>query len=104
MVIKMQEQVELSEILQVRRDKLSELCSQGKDPFSITKYEKTHDSVDIIEHFDAFEGQRVSVAGRLMSKRGMGKVLFCDLADREGKIQLFIKQDALGEEDYEKIK
>lgn len=70
---------QLSELLQIRRDKLSELQAAGQDPFIQTKYERTHHSVNIVENFDAFEGQNVRVAGRLMSKRGMGKVLFATL-------------------------
>ncbi len=95
---------QLSELLQIRRDKLTELQDAGQDPFVQTKYDRTHHSVNIVENFDAFEGQNVRVAGRLMSKRGMGKVLFCDLADRDGKIQLFIKKDMLGDEEYAKVK
>ena len=95
---------QLSELLQIRRDKLTELQDAGQDPFVQTKYDRTHQSVNIVEHYDAFEGQNVRVAGRLMSKRGMGKVLFCDLADRDGKIQLFIKKDMLGDEEYAKVK
>ncbi len=95
---------QLSELLQIRRDKLTELQNAGADPFAITKYDRTHRSAKIVENFDAFEGQNVRVAGRLMSKRGMGKVLFCDLSDRDGKIQLFIKSDMLGEEQYATVK
>ena len=95
---------QLSELLQIRRDKLTELQNAGADPFAITKYDRTHRSAKIVENFDAFEGQNVKVAGRLMSKRGMGKVLFCDLSDRDGKIQLFIKSDMLGEEQYATVK
>ena len=95
---------QLSELLQIRRDKLTELQNAGADPFAITKYDRTHRSAKIVENFDAFEGQKVKVAGRLMSKRGMGKVLFCDLSDRDGKIQLFIKSDMLGEEQYATVK
>lgn len=98
------EQRPLSELLQIRRDKLTELQQAGADPFEITTYERTHQTANIVDNFDAFEGQHVKVAGRLMSKRGMGKVLFCDLADRDGRIQLFIKQDAVGEETYNAIK
>lgn len=99
-----QENQQLSELLQIRRDKLKELQDEGRDPFLETRYDRTHHSVNIVEHFDAFEGQNVRVAGRLMSKRGMGKVLFCDMFDRDGKIQLFIKQDAVGAEEYARIK
>ncbi len=95
---------QLSELLQIRRDKLTELQNAGADPFAITKYDRTHRSAKIVENFDAFEGQNVKVAGRLMSKRGMGKVLFCDLSDRDGKIQLFIKSDMLGEDEYATVK
>ncbi|MBQ7034511.1 MAG: lysine--tRNA ligase [Clostridia bacterium] len=92
------EELSLSELLQVRRDKLSELQAAGKDPFAITKYEVTHHSEEIKANFEQFEEQTVSVAGRIMSKRGMGKVVFADLQDGEGRIQLFIKIDEVGEE------
>ena len=90
----------LSEILQIRRDKLAELQQMNKNPFDITKYEQTHSSKQILDGFDDLEGKRVSVAGRLMSKRGMGKVGFCDMQDNEGKIQLFVKKDLLGDDEY----
>ncbi len=92
------EELSLSELLQIRRDKLSELQAAGKDPFAITKYEVTHHSEEIKADFEHFEDQTVSVAGRLMSKRGMGKVVFADLQDGEGRIQLFVKIDGVGEE------
>ena len=93
-----QEEVSLSELLRVRREKLAELQSSGKDPFVITKYDVTHHSSEIKENFDALEEQTVRVAGRVMSKRGMGKVVFADLQDGEGRIQLFVKIDEVGEE------
>lgn len=93
-----------SELLQIRRDKLDELQQQGRDPFAVTVFDRTHHSVNIVNNYEAFEGQNVKVAGRLMSKRGMGKVMFCDLADRDGKIQLFLKKDVLGDEEYALIK
>ena len=93
-----QEELSLSELLQIRRDKLSELQAAGKDPFTITKYDVTHHSEEIKADFDKFEEQEVSVAGRLMSKRGMGKVVFADLQDGQGRIQLFVKIDEVGEE------
>ena len=93
-----QEEVSLSELLQIRRDKLSELQNAGKDPFAVTKYDVTHHSTDIKENFDAMEEQTVRLAGRLMSKRGMGKVVFADLQDGKGRIQLFVKIDEVGEE------
>ena len=92
------EELSLSELLQIRRDKLSELQAAGKDPFTITKYEVTHHSEEIKADFERFEEKEVSVAGRIMSKRGMGKVVFADLQDGEGRIQLFVKIDEVGEE------
>lgn len=91
---------ELSELLQIRRNKLAELTDDGKNPFEQVKYDRTHYAGDIEKNFDSMEGEMVSVAGRLMSKRGMGKVMFCDLQDVSGKIQLFVKLDVLGEEAY----
>ncbi len=90
----------VSELLQIRRDKLTDLQGAGLDPFALTKYEVTHHSADILANFDALEEQTVSVAGRLVSKRGMGKVSFCDLQDKEGKIQLYVRKDLVGEESY----
>ena len=91
---------ELSELLQIRRDKLTELVNEGKNPFEQVKFDKTHYCADIENNFESMEGEVVSVAGRLMSKRGMGKVMFCDLQDVSGKIQLFVKLDVLGEASY----
>ena len=88
----------LSELLKIRRDKLAELQAAGKDPFTITKFDVTHHSTDIKDNFEALEGQTVSVAGRLMSKRGMGKVCFADLQDGAGRVQLYVKIDEVGEE------
>jgi len=93
-----QEEVSLSELLQVRRDKLSELRAAGNDPFEQTKYDVTHQSKEIKDNFDAMEEQTVRLAGRIMSKRGMGKVVFADLQDVAGRIQLFVKIDEVGEE------
>ena len=94
----------LSELLQIRRDKLRVLQEAGADPFSITKYKVTAYSAQIKENFDAMEGQKVSVAGRLMSKRGMGKASFCDLQDKEGRVQLYVRVDELGEEAFSTFK
>ena len=85
------EQQNLSQLLQIRRDKLKELQESGNDPFQITKYDVDNDSANIKANFDALEGQKVSVAGRLMSKRGMGKVSFCDMQDKSGRIQLYAR-------------
>ena len=90
----------LSEILQIRRDKLTALQEAGRDPFTVTKYTATHKAADVTDRFDELEGQEVSVAGRLMSKRGMGKVSFCDLQDKSGRVQLYVRKDLVGEDEY----
>ena len=94
----------LSQLLQIRRDKLKELQQAGCDPFLITKYDVDNHSANIKENFDALEGQTVSLAGRLMSKRGMGKVSFCDLQDKSGRIQLYARKDDMDEEEYNRFK
>ena len=99
-----QNELSLSEQMVVRREKLEALRSEGLDPFVQTKFDVTHDSAAIKENFDALEGQTVRVAGRLMSKRGMGKASFCDLQDNTGRIQLFAKIDELGEEAFNRFK
>ena len=113
-------EIQLSELLQIRRDKLKELQESGKDPFQITKFDRTHTSKDISEGYTTeartvtvrgeetqvtakispLDGQNVVVAGRIMSKRGMGKVGFAHIADIHGQVQLFVKKDILGEENY----
>ncbi|MEY8404112.1 lysine--tRNA ligase [Oscillospiraceae bacterium 44-34] len=98
------EQENLSQLLQIRRDKLRELQEGGNDPFRITRYVVDNDSANIKDHFDALEGQEVSVAGRLMSKRGMGKVSFCDLQDKSGRIQLYARKDEMDEAEYNRFK
>ena len=99
-----EEQQNLSQLLQIRRDKLKELQESGNDPFQITKYEVNNDSANIKDNFDALEGQEVSIAGRLMSKRGMGKVSFCDLQDKTGRIQLYARRDEMDEAEYARFK
>ena len=99
-----EQQQNLSQLLQVRRDKLKELQESGNDPFQITKYAVDNDSANIKENFDALEGQEVSVAGRMMSKRGMGKVSFCDLQDKSGRIQIYARKDEMDEEVYNRFK
>ena len=94
----------LSQLLQIRRDKLKQLQEEGNDPFQITRYEVDNDSANIKANFDALEGKEVSVAGRLMSKRGMGKVSFCDLQDKSGRIQLYARKDEMDEEEYNRFK
>ena len=115
---------QLSEFLQVRRDKLAELQSEGRDPFKITKFDRTATSGDIktvareeerevtvrgetktvTARISYFDGKQVTVAGRIMSKRGMGKVGFVHIADIDGQIQLFVKKDILGEDEYNHFK
>ena len=94
----------LSQLTKVRRDKLKELQESGNDPFQITKYEVNNDSANIKANFDALEGSEVSIAGRLMSKRGMGKVSFCDLQDKSGRIQLYARKDEMDEAEYNRFK
>ena len=90
----------VSELLQIRRDKLTDLQQAGLDPFRLTKFDVTHHTDDIVNRYDELEEQTVSVAGRLMSKRGMGKVSFCDLQDKQGRVQLYVRRDLIGEECY----
>ena len=92
------------QLLKVRRDKLAELQQAGKDPFQITKYDVTHHSTDIKNHFEELDGQKVSVAGRVMSKRVMGKASFCNIQDLPGNIQCYVARDSLGEEAYKDFK
>ena len=97
-------QQELSEILQIRRDKLKALQDAHMDPFEITVFDVSHHAQDIKDNFDAMEGTEITIAGRLMSKRGMGKVSFCDLQDKSGRIQLYARKDEMDEECYERFK
>ena len=99
-----QEEMSLLDQVQVRRDKLAALQAEGRDPFHITKFDFNANSAQIKEDYTAYEGKVVRVAGRLMSKRGMGKVLFCDLQDNAGRIQLFVKIDEMGEEEFNRFK
>ena len=99
-----QAELPVSEQAQIRRDKLAALQAEGRDPFRITKFDFNTDSAAIKGDYDAFEGKTVRVAGRLMSKRGQGKVMFCDLQDSTGRIQLFVKIDEMGEEEYNRFK
>ena len=95
---------DLGQLLKVRRDKLADLQAEGMDPYVITKYDQTHHSAEIKADFEAFEGREVSVAGRLMSKRIMGKASFCNLQDLMGTIQSYVTRDDLGEEAYSRFK
>jgi len=95
---------ELSEILQIRRDKLTKLQSENNDPFHVTKFNRTAFSSDILDNFEKTEGSEFSLAGRVMAKREMGKATFVDILDDKGRIQLYIKQNDIGEENFESIK
>ena len=98
------QQQDLGELLRIRREKLKALQNEGRDPFQITKFDVTHHTQDIKDNFDAMEGSEVSVAGRLMSKRGMGKVSFCDLQDKTGRIQIYARKDEMDEVTYDRFK
>lgn len=97
-------EMDLGEQTRVRREKLAELQAAGEDPFQLTRFDWDATSRQIKENFDAMEGKPVKVAGRLMSKRGMGKVSFCDLQDKDGRIQLYARQDEMDEAVYKKFK
>ena len=99
-----QPQQNINELLKIRREKLAELQAQGNDPFVITKYDQTHHTADIKDNFDTMEGAVVSIAGRLMSKRVMGKASFCNVQDLKGNIQSYVARDSLGEEEYKSFK
>ena len=95
---------DLNQLRKVRREKLAELQQNGKDPFVITKYDQTHHSQEIKDHFDELEGKQVSIAGRMMSKRVMGKASFCNVQDLKGNIQSYVARDSVGEENYKEFK
>ena len=97
-------EAELTEVLRVRREKLAQLVEDGKDPFQITKFDVTHHSAEIKDGFDALEGKEVVVAGRMMSKRVMGKASFCNVQDLKGGIQCYVARDAVGEDSYKDFK
>lgn len=97
-------EAELTEVLRVRREKLAQLVEDGKDPFQITKFDVTHHSAEIKDDFDALEGKEVVVAGRMMSKRVMGKASFCNVQDLKGGIQCYVARDAVGEDIYKNFK
>jgi len=98
------QQQDLNDILRVRREKLAELQANGKDPFVITKYNVTAQSTEIKGDYASFEGKTVSIAGRMMSKRVMGKASFCNVQDRDGSIQSYVARDSIGEDEYKEFK
>ena len=95
---------DLNQLRKVRREKLAELQGSGKDPFVITKYDQTHHSVEVKENYEELEGKQVSIAGRIMSKRVMGKASFCNVQDLKGNIQSYVARDSIGEENYKEFK
>ena len=94
------DELDLNEMLLVRREKLAKLQEKGVNPFSIEKYDRSHQSQEIIENFEHLEGSKASIAGRIISKRGHGKVSFAHIQDMQGRIQIYVRQDQLGEEAY----
>ena len=97
-------QQDINELRKIRMDKLKGLQENGQDPFEITKYDVTHHSADIKADFDSLEGKTVCVAGRMMSKRIMGKASFCNIQDLKGNIQSYVARDSIGEEEYKAFK
>jgi len=97
-------EVDLNQLLQIRRDKLSKLKEEGKNPFEITKFNRTHTSKEVIEKYDELEGKDVVIAGRIMAKRIMGKASFCHIQDGDGRIQSYVSINDLGEESYKQFK
>ena len=95
---------ENSQLLQIRRDKLSDLRQRGKDPFCLTKYDVSHHSTEIKELFDELEGKTVSIAGRMLAKNLMGKASFCRIQDLKGVIQCYVARDTIGQDDYADFK
>ena len=101
----MQEQeIDMNQLMKVRREKLEKLKQEGKNPFEITKFNRTHTSKQIIDNYDELEGKDVTIAGRLMAKRIMGKASFCHIQDSEGRIQSYVSINELGEESYKQFK
>ena len=99
-----QNEVSVGDQIKVRREKLTALQAEGRDPFQLTKFVVTSNAQEIKDHFDEMEGKPVSIAGRMMSKRGMGKVSFCDIQDKTGRIQLYARKDEMDEEEYNRFK
>ena len=97
---KIVQEQDLNQLRKVRREKLADLQANGKDPFVITKFDQTHHSMEIKDNFETMEGQTVTIAGRMMSKRVMGKASFCGVQDLQGNIQSYVARDCVGEESY----
>ena len=95
---------DLNQLLKIRRDKLADLQAAGKNPFEITKCDVTHHSLDVKENYDELEGKEVTIAGRMMFKRVMGKASFCNVQDLKGSIQAYVARDSIGEDSYKDFK
>lgn len=98
------QELDINELIRIKKEKLIELQSNGKNPFEIVKYDVTNHSSEIINKFDEFQGKEVTIAGRLMTKRVMGKAAFCDIHDKDGKIQSYVRKDNIGEDNYSEFK
>lgn len=98
------QELDINELIRIKKEKLIELQSNGKNPFEIVKYDVTNHSAEIINKFEQFEGKEVTIAGRLMTKRVMGKAAFCDIHDKDGKIQSYVRKDNIGEDNYAEFK
>ena len=98
------QELDMNHLIKIRREKLEELQKQGKDPFAITKFNKTHSSQEIKDNYEALEQKNVTIAGRIMAKRIMGKASFCHIQDEQGKIQCYVSTNDLGEENYKEFK
>ena len=101
---KQAQEPDLNQLRKVRREKLADLQANGKDPFAITSYDQTHHSQEIKDRYEELEGTQVSIAGRMMSKRVMGKASFCNVQDLKGNIQCYVARDSVGEEAYKDFK
>ena len=102
--LNVEEQMDMNKLMEVRLDKLKQLQAEGKNPYEITKYDRTETSAQIKENYETFEGKDVSVAGRIMAKRIMGKAAFCTIQDGDGRIQSYVSINDLGEESYKAFK
>ena len=99
-----EQELDLNQLMKIRREKLVKLQADGKDPFEIIKFDRTHNSKQIKDNFEELEGKDVTIAGRIMAKRIMGKASFCHIQDNEGRIQSYVSINELGEESYKQFK
>ena len=99
-----EQELDLNQLMKIRREKLVKLQADGKDPFEIIKFDRTHNSKQIKDNFEELEGKDVTIAGRIMAKRIMGKASFCHIQDNEGRIQSYVSINDLGEESYKQFK